>query len=336
MIRFTWMQFRIQALVALCALAIVAVVLGITGPSLLHLFDTSRFTTCGAHGDCSQIANGLLSHDRFLQDLSSVLLVVPALIGLFWGAPLVAREFETGTFRLVWAQGVTRTRWIAIKLAVVALASMAAAGLFSLMVTWWSSPLDRVNPNQFSTLFAERGIVAIGYAAFAFALGVTTGLLIRRTLPAMVTTLVGYVIVRLGVTKLRPYFQAPLTLREKLASTAHGIVQTIPGAGAAPPPHLGDWVLSSNVVSASGQAFNQAKIACSIFVRPGESASSAHSAATACMAHARTYSAGLRDVVTFQPSSRYWLFQSYELAIFLGLAAVLAGVSIWWIRRRIA
>jgi hypothetical protein len=93
------------------------------------------------------------------------------------------------------------------------------------MVTWWSSPLDRVNPNQLSTLFAERGIVAIGYAAFAFALGVTTGLLIRRTLPAMVTTLVGYVIVRLGVTKLRPHFQAPLTLREKLATGDHGIVQ---------------------------------------------------------------------------------------------------------------
>ena len=91
MIRFTWMQFRIQALVALCGLAIVAVVLGLTGPSLVHLYDTSKFATCGAHGDCSTITNGLLSHDRLLQDLSSVLLAVPALIGLFWGAPLVAR-----------------------------------------------------------------------------------------------------------------------------------------------------------------------------------------------------------------------------------------------------
>jgi len=335
MIRFTWMQFRFQALVALGGLTIVAVVLGLTGPSLVHLYDTSGFARCSARGDCSTVTNGLLSHDRLLQDLSSVLLVVPALIGLFWGAPLVAREFETGTFRLVWAQGVTRTRWIAIKLTVVGLASMAVAGLFSLMVTWWSSPLDRVNPNQFSTLFAERGIVAIGYAAFAFALGVTSGLLIRRTLPAMVTTLVAFVVVRLGVTKLRPYFQAPLTLREKLATGAHGIVQSIPGAGAAPPPHLGDWVLSSNVLSASGQAFNQAKIACGIFVRPGESASSAHSAAAACMARARTYSAGLRDVVTFQPSSRYWPFQWYETAIFIGLALVLAGFCFWWIRRRL-
>jgi hypothetical protein len=310
--------------------------LGLTGPSLVHLYDTSKFATCGAHGDCSTITNGLLSHDRLLQDLSSVLLAVPALIGLFWGAPLVAREFETGTFRLVWAQGVTRTRWMAIKLAIVGLASMAVAGLLSLLVTWWSSPLDRVNPNQFSTLFAERGIVAIGYAAFAFALGVTAGLLIRRTLPTMVTSLIGYVVVRLGVTKLRPHFQAPLTLREKLATGAHGIVQSVPGGGAAPPPHLGDWVLSSDVLSASGQPFNQAKIACSIFVRPGESASSAHSAASACLAHARAYSAGLRDVVTFQPSSRYWPFQWYETAIFIGLAAVLGCFCLWWIRRSVS
>ena len=320
MIRFTWMQFRIQALVALCALAIVAIVLGVTGPNLVHLYDTSRFATCGAHGDCS--------HDR---ERAAVSRPPPARPQF-----RIARRPRTHRTVLGGATRGSRVRDRNLppcvgpgrhphpldcrQAGLVGLASMAVAGLFSLMVTWWSSPLDRVNPNQFSTLFAERGIVAIGYAAFAFALGVTAGLLIRRTLPAMVTTLVGYVIVRLGVTKLRPYFQAPLTLREKLATGAHGIVQSIPGAGAAPPPHLGDWVLSSNVLSASGQAFDQAKIACSIFVRPGESASSAHSAATACMARARTYSAGLRDVVTFQPSSRYWLFQSYEMAIFLGLA----------------
>lgn len=223
---------------------------------------------------------------------------------------------------------------MAIKMAVVGLASMAVAGLFSLMVTLWSSPLDRANPNQFSGLFAERGIVAIGYAAFAFVLGVTAGLLIRRTLPAMATTLIGYVVVRLGVTKLRPHFQAPLTLNEKLATGAQGVVKIVPSAGAAPPPHLGDWVLSSNVLSASGQPFNPAKLVCSVFVTPG-SGSSASSAATACLARVRAYSAGLREVVTFQPSNRYWPFQYYETAIFIGLALVLAGFCFWWVRRRL-
>lgn len=335
MIRFAWMQFRVQAFVAVGALAVVAVVLGVTGPNLAHLYNSSGFATCGAHGDCARIANGLLSHDRLLQNLGTVLTVVPALIGLFWGAPLVAREFESGTFRFLWTQSTSRVHWLAIKMAVVGVASMTVAGLLSLMVTWWSSPFDRVNPNQFSGLFAERGIVAIGYAAFAFVLGVTVGLLVRRTLPAMATTLIGFVVVRLGITKLRPHFQSPLTLREKLAMGAHGVVKSVPGPGAAAPPHLGDWVLSSKVLSSSGLPFNQAKITCSVFVTPSTKAS-ASSTASACLARARAYSAGLREVVTFQPSSRYWAFQWYETAIFVGLALVLAGFCLWWIRRRLA
>ena len=132
---------------------------------------------------------------------------MPALIGVFWGAPLVARELETGTYRLAWNQSVTRTRWLAVKLGLIGLAAMAAAGLLSLMVTWWSSPIDQAlaargpqraqRRNRFAPLlFGARGIVPIGYAAFAFALGVTVGVLIRRTLPAMATTLAVFVAVR--------------------------------------------------------------------------------------------------------------------------------------------
>ena len=120
----------------------------------------------------------------------------PALIGIFWGAPLVARELETGTFRLAWTQSVTRTRWLAVKLGVVGLASMAVAGLLSLMVTWWSSPIDRVNASIVRLVRSARHR-PVGYAAFAFVLGVTAGVLIRRTLPAMATTLAAFVATRL-------------------------------------------------------------------------------------------------------------------------------------------
>jgi len=42
-------------------------------------------------------------------------LATPALLGIFWGAPLIARELETGTCRLAWNQSVTRTRWLTVK-----------------------------------------------------------------------------------------------------------------------------------------------------------------------------------------------------------------------------
>jgi len=69
--------------------------------------------------------------------MDAIILVVPALLGIFWGAPLVANELETGTYRLAWTQSVTRKRWLAAKLGLVGLWSMAVAGLLSFIVTLW-------------------------------------------------------------------------------------------------------------------------------------------------------------------------------------------------------
>ncbi|NNN07576.1 MAG: hypothetical protein HKL85_00060 [Acidimicrobiaceae bacterium] len=198
MIRFAWLQFRVQAAIAFGALAVLAMVLGVTGPHIAQLYDTT-VATCGAHGDWSSAIATFQSSCRLLQDLGNVVIVIRALIGIFWGAPLVARELETGTNLLVWTQSVTRTRWIAAKLCLVGLASMAVAGLFSLMITWWSSPFDRVGMTHFP-VFSERGIVPIGYAAFAFALGVSAGVLIRKSLLAMAIALVGFAAARVAVT----------------------------------------------------------------------------------------------------------------------------------------
>ena len=220
MIRFSWLQFRLQAAVAGGALLIIAVAFALTGPNLAHLYNT-MVASCSSHGNCSTATDAFLAHDRLLQDFGNLVIALPAIVGIFWGAPLVARELETGTYRLVWAQGVTRSRWLAARLGLVALASVAVAGLLSLMVTWWSSPIDRVNMNQFTSVFDQRGVVPIGYTVFAFAMGVAAGLLIRRTLPAMATTLVGYVAVRVLVTFLvRPHLITPVRTTSALHMTS--------------------------------------------------------------------------------------------------------------------
>ena len=79
----------------------------------------------------------LRSHQRLpgLQiALNTLVLVVPVLIGMFWGAPLIARELETGTFRLAWTQSVSRVRWLLVKLGLVGLAAIVVAGGLSLHV----------------------------------------------------------------------------------------------------------------------------------------------------------------------------------------------------------
>ena len=210
MIRFTWLRFRAQAAVVFGALAALAVVLAVTGWHLARLYDTTA-AACQARGDCAAAMSAFASSDSGLQSfVKLVLLAAPALIGMFWGAPLIAREFETGTFRLAWTQDVTPTRWLAVKLGVVGLASVAAAGLLSVMVTWWSSPIDKALMDQWA-VFTQRDITPIGYAAFAFALGVTAGMLIRRTVPAMAITLAVFAAVQVVMPLwIRPRLITPV------------------------------------------------------------------------------------------------------------------------------
>lgn len=202
MIAFSWRQFRTQATVGIAGLVVVGIVLAVTGPHLVGVYDSAVAACKASGGQGAACINPVTRTDKGLQVGASVLvLVVPALIGMFWGAPLIARELETGTFRLAWTQSVSRLRWLVVKLGLVGLASMVAAGLLSLMVTWWASPLDKVNQNRFNpSSFALHGFVPAGYALFAFALAATVGLVLRRTVPAMAITLAGFIGVRLGVT----------------------------------------------------------------------------------------------------------------------------------------
>jgi hypothetical protein len=326
MIRFTWLRFRAQAAIVFGALAALAVVLAVTGVNLARRYDTAAAACKARGGDCSAAMSAFADSDSALQSFVKVLLLVaPALIGMFWGAPLVAREFETGTFRLAWTQDVTPTRWLAIKLGVVGLASVAAAGLLSLMVTWWSSPIDKALMDQWG-VFSLRDITPVGYTAFAFALGVTAGTLIRRTVPAMAVTLAVFAAVQVVMGLwIRPrlitpvHATAPLNIAalQETGVTGNGQLQVfepanIPGA----------WVYSSQIVTPAGH------------LASSEPATQACTTGTgqACDAYIATLH--LRQQLTYQPASRYWAFQWYETAIFLGLAVILAGVCFWQIRRR--
>jgi ABC-type transport system involved in multi-copper enzyme maturation permease subunit len=334
-IRFAWLQFRVQAAVAAGALAIVAVVLAVTGPNLVHLYDTT-VATCAAQHDCSTATTNFTNSDGPLQVfLDFLLLVVPLLIAIFWGAPLVSREFETGTFRLAWTQGVSRTRWLAVKLGLGALMSMAAAGLLSLMVSWWSSQLDQVNANPFDSLrFGARDIVPIGYAAFAFALGVTAGLLFRRLLPAMLTALIGFVAVGEIVTSwVRPNLIGPFHKSLPITAATPVSVDQFPtgirafeSARGVSLPNA--WVYSVKIADNAGHVPTSSFLnrACPL----GNYGPLNPRDCTARLA------AKFHQVVTYQPGSHYWPMQWYELAIALALAIVLGGCCFWWIRRPVS
>jgi hypothetical protein len=337
----TWRQSRAQTIAAAAALGALAVILWITGPNLVHLYDTSGIASCNPDGNCPALAsafpNKLSQLDAVLYVVGiGVLLLVPGLIGVFWGAPLVTREIEARSLPLAWNQSVTRTRWIAVKLGLLGLLAAATAGLLSLMVTWWASPIDtalNLDPNTRldltrlgPILFDTRDITPVGYAAFAFALGVTAGVLIRRTLPAMAVTLAGFAGVQLAW---------PIWVRQHLIAPVHAVVTLIPAdvfqikdvdgtlTFYAMPnfQQRGAWVLSSRVVDRSGHPFH-GSVPAFCFSNDFQR----------CQAWIGTLH--LRQVVSYEPASRFWEFQWYETALFAAAALVLAGLCAWLIHRR--
>jgi ABC-type transport system involved in multi-copper enzyme maturation permease subunit len=126
---------------------------------------------------------------------------VPVLIGAFAGAPVLARELETGTFRYAWTQGFGRWRWTLAKLVPLAVAVAAAAGALSVLLSWYYQPylatgnqalgLSEVTP-FFPGLFSLRGVSFAAWTLAAFAIGALAGMLIRRVVPAIAATLAVY------------------------------------------------------------------------------------------------------------------------------------------------
>lgn len=335
MIWLTWRQFRLPAGVigaAAAALALALLLVGVpaAGEQALQLFDAER------------------SRVQVYTVASIAMLMLPAVIGMFWGAPLVARELEAGTHRLVWNQSVTRTRWLATKVLVMGGAAAAVAGVLGLLLTWWADALNaaqlagqeaqgitgavRMDP----TLFATRGIVPIGYALFAFAVGATAGALIRRTVPAMAVTAAVFALVQ---------FAVPPLVRSHLGPTTRLITVTpenlggflIDGEGGPPiamqvrTTEPGAWMIGNETVSPNGETGIPTFVGNCIGPdpdRPGRPLGDA-----ACFQ--RLADLGYRQRVVFQPASRYWTLQAIELAGFLALSGALFALTFFWVRRRV-
>ncbi len=350
MIWVAWRQFRTQALVTLGLLAAFAVLVLVTGLHLRDVYDSLGAAHCDARNNCTALG----AHDTALADLlGPALLAIPALLGMFWGAPLLARELESGTYRLAWTQTITRRRWLSVRVALVGVAALVVAGLSSWLVSWWFAPLDAVNMNRLDpSVFTARGVVAIGYAGFAFALGVAAGALTRRTLAAMATTLLGFVAARIAVTLwVRPHLLASRHVLFGLMIGKDRGFLGLPsdfGVFAGFPPLPNAWALSSTLVDRAHRALSTARmhelfirscptLAATLSHNPGAGAGKGSPGPTGaflpCL-HALSHHLQLQ--VAYQPPGHYWPLQALETGIFLVAALALIGATVWRVGRRAA
>jgi ABC-type transport system involved in multi-copper enzyme maturation permease subunit len=337
MTRFAWLQARTQALIATILIGALAVVAAITGNHLAHLY-SSLVAHC--HTGCDLAISQFSSHDQGMANALDLLAqLAPALLGIFWGSPLVARELETGTHRLVWTQSVSRKRWLAIKLALGALMTITASALITLTITWWNRGLDIATSNQYD-LFDRRNIVPIAYAAFAFAAGALIGAIIRRTLPAMAATLAVYTLARIATTIIRPHLLSPNHTTIALTPTDIGIavngtpdgpVAHFSAQGSGPP---NSWTLSSHIVTKSGHVPSSDQIAAFLHQNcPSLGAGTGGQGPQACIDQV---SKTFHLFVNYLPADRYWPLQWLESGVF-GAAAIVAAISCpLWVTRRIS
>jgi adenylate kinase len=174
----TWRQHRATLAGVLVLLGGLSVLLVLTGLRIRGAYSSLGLGSCAGGSARCQSLRGIFAKEYFFtaNSMPRYLQFAPALIGAFAGGPLLAREFETGTFRFAWTQGAGRTRWIVTKLILLAAVTTAAALAFSLLFSWWYRPFEPVISRMLAgQAYEVEGIVFAARTLFGVMLGALAG-----------------------------------------------------------------------------------------------------------------------------------------------------------------
>jgi hypothetical protein len=319
-----WRQHRLAGAGVLAFLGALTLWIWRAGLQVHHAYAAAVTCDQGPSGACDSVTAAFNRSNSFLAH-GYPLAAVPALIGAFIGAPLLAREFETGTYRFTWSQSIGRTRWTLAKLVSLAFAIAASAGAFSMLLFWYYEPylhsrnaalgLLQISPLD-GRAFGLRGLTFAAWTVFAFAIGGLAGALVRRIVPAIIATLATYAALTVAtVLFLRQHYQAALV----------GRIQSIPASAWT----LDQWGSHNGKIAFTGlPPLSLLQRLCS--APPTAGTSKLESAAQCLSKHGYTFSAH------YQPAERFWTFQWIESGWLLLASAVLIALTIWVIRRRAA
>jgi ABC-type transport system involved in multi-copper enzyme maturation permease subunit len=318
----TWRQHRPTLISLPAVLGAVAVFLWIAGLKIHH--DYAVLTACHpADSDaCGNLSSAFNSTDWTMANTINIFMnLAPALIGAFAGAPVLARELETGTYRYAWTQGFGRERWTVAKLALLAVAVTAVAGAFSQVFVWFFQPfLAQEDLTVFSaTVFATHGIAFAAWTLVAFAVGALAGMFIRRIVPAMAATLAAYTGLALATWLfLREHY--PLAL-----------VSSKPGINSGPFSVNDPWVLSTWYTGPGGKPASQSTLNQIFALFPNNGAPRGKETLTQAFAQH-----GITQWFRYIPVSRFWSMQFIEAGWLLALSVLLIAATVWLVRRRAA
>ena len=313
----TWRQHRIALAGVAALLGAWAVYLWLAGLQSHHAY--AAVAAC--HPASSLACGEIISEFNYTYGdpalhAAVLLQMVPALIGAFAGAPVLARELETGTFRYTWTLGFGRWRWTLAKLVLLAVAVAAAAWVFSLLFSWFFQPFfaDGHQTPFTPELFDLRGVAFAAWTLAAFAIGALAGVVIRRVVPAIAATLAAWAGLALAVGLfLRQHYALPLLTTNP----------NVPGSA---------WIMSQWWTKGGKFAFGRPSngLLMRLCPSPGPYKQSQETVTQCLVQH------GYTQWTSYQPGGRFWPFQWIEGGWLLALSLLLIGATIWLVRRRAA
>jgi ABC-type transport system involved in multi-copper enzyme maturation permease subunit len=309
----TWRQHRLALAGVLFLLGALSVLLVWQGMDMHAAYARLGLDRCGPlEGSGCQLPLQTFEqqYQNLPQFLPRFLEFIPGLLGMFVGAPLVARELESGTFRFAWTQGTHRLRWISVKLALLGAALALMTLIFSALFGWWYGPWGPLMGRMVSGQAYEiTGVVFAARTVFAFALGAFLGTLIRRTVPAMAATAAAWAAVVVpSVLWLRPLIQQPV------AAPANSSLITSSG-----------WVIHNWIQDPAGRHLGRTQL----LQAAGAAGANTSDAFNSWLAlHHYT------NWVSYQPENRFWHFQTIEGAAYVLLTVLLGAATISWVRYR--
>ncbi|HUA95658.1 MAG TPA: ABC transporter permease subunit [Acidimicrobiales bacterium] len=324
-----WRHHRVALAGVVAFLCVLGLWLWIAGLQLHRAYAAALACHPISSNTCQNVIATFQSTNVILKG-GFVLQALPALMGAFVGAPMLAREMDAGTFRFAWTQGIGRRRWTVAKLVLVGLAVTAIAGAFSVLISWYYQPyLAAGDGTVFSSpsplspgLFDLRGVAFAAWTLVAFAIGAFAGMLTRRVVPAIVTTLAGYTgLALLTANVLRQHYLAPLVA--KGASLANSAWIT------------SEWWTKGGSTAFSGRPpVSLLEQLCPASFVPGPHGGigiRGTFSPTACLVHH-----GYTQWSDYQPASHFWAFQWIEGGWLLALSWLLFVATVWLVRRRAA
>jgi hypothetical protein len=187
-----------------------AVVLSV-GSSLAAIFEAWRVQTLNTPASCLPLSAGSTSAActpavRSWNDLMGspdmtlawlMLTMAPFAVGILLGAPIVARELETGTASLAWTMNSSRARWLAVRtLSVLAVMVplLLLIGISANILTAAKNPT--VDVNAAFVDYASRGIFPLAWGLAAFAGAAWLGAVAGRVMPAVLTVAVASILLQ--------------------------------------------------------------------------------------------------------------------------------------------